>query len=43
MVDPKTKSKEQEDLSEDEKMELVEQNLTDLDDYMEENGVYLRQ
>ena len=43
MVDPKTKSKEQEELSEDEKMDLVEQNLEDLDDYMEENGVYLRQ
>ena len=24
-------------------MDLVEQNLADLDDYMEENGVYLRQ
>ena len=27
----------------EEKMDLVEQNLADLDDYMEENGVYLRQ
>ena len=37
MVDPKQKPKEEE------KMDLVEQNLADLDDYMEENGVYLRQ
>ena len=32
-----------EELTEEEKMDLVEQNLADLDDYMEENGVYLRQ
>lgn len=38
----KTKPKEKE-LTEEEKMDLVEQNLADLDDYMEENGVYLRQ
>ena len=31
------------ELTEEEKMDLVEQNLADLDDYMEENGVYLRQ
>lgn len=43
MVDPKTKSKEQEEQNQDEKMDLVEQNLSDLEDYMEENGVYLRQ
>ena len=36
------KPKEKE-LTEEEKMDLVEQNLADLDDYMEENGVYLRQ
>ena len=42
MVDPKQKPKEKE-LTEEEKMDLVEQNLADLDDYMEENGVYLRQ
>ena len=42
MVDPKQKQKEKE-LTEEEKMDLVEQNLADLDDYMEENGVYLRQ
>ena len=38
----KQKPKEKE-LTEEEKMDLVEQNLADLDDYMEENGVYLRQ
>ena len=42
MVDPKQKPKDIE-LTEEEKMDLVEQNLADLDDYMEENGVYLRQ
>ena len=42
MVDPKQKPKEKE-LTEEEKMDLVEQNLADLDDYMEENGIYLRQ
>ena len=42
MVDPEQKPKEKE-LTEEEKMDLVEQNLADLDDYMEENGVYLRQ
>ena len=31
------------ELTEEDKMDLVEQNLADLDDYMEENGVYLRQ
>ena len=41
MVEPKQKPKDKE-LTE-EKMDLVEQNLADLDDYMEENGVYLRQ
>ena len=42
LYDPKQKPKEKE-LTEEEKMDLVEQNLADLDDYMEENGVYLRQ
>ena len=42
MVDPKQKPKEKE-LKKKKKMDLVEQNLADLDDYMEENGVYLRQ
>ena len=39
MVDPKQKPKEKE-LTEEEKMDLVEQNLADLDDYMEENTAY---